>query len=93
MSCQRECHIAEIEPGQWYCILEQTTSPKDAWDWKEHADCFGPFSTADAAIGELDRHSNPGGFSRIKYSPRNRQHYAVAMRKPPSSKPRMVKVA
>lgn len=85
MSCQRECHIVEIEPGQWYCILERASSPKDAWDWKEDADCFGPFPSAELAIGELDRHSNPGGFSRIPYSPRHRRHYAVAMKKPPAS--------
>ena len=76
MSCQRECRIVEIDPGKWYCILERTDSAKDAWDWKEYAEAFGPFMTAEDTHRELDRHSNPGGYGLVPYSPRNREFYA-----------------
>lgn len=62
-------------------MLEQTTSPRNAWDWKEYADCFGPFATSDAAYHELDFHSNPGSFSTVDYAPGNRTTYQALLDK------------
>lgn len=81
MSVCRECHIVEVDPGRWYVMLEHTNAPRDAWSWKEYADCFGPFPNKWAAFKELDNHSNPGGHSIISYAPDNREQYASLLAK------------
>jgi hypothetical protein len=71
MSTGLECLIREIEPGQWYYILERWDSPKGAFDWREYADAFGPFPTEEAAITHLQsHHANPGGWWTGKYDGR-----------------------
>jgi hypothetical protein len=63
-----ECEHIEVEPGVWYYILEDYMAPKNAWDWREFATAWGPFSSEEAA-GEHRRanHANPGGYSTAPY--------------------------
>lgn len=62
MSTNSECQFIEIKKGQWYYILENHNAPKNAWDWREYASCYGPFPSLDAAEKHLsDNHANPGG--------------------------------
>ena len=64
MSTGCECSIFEHKPGQWFYLLEHTHAPKNSWDWREHASCWGPFASEDQATDHLDRnHANPGGYS------------------------------
>lgn len=70
MSTGNECIVLEARPGQWYYILEDHGAPKNAWDWREFATCYGPFPTMDAALKHLgDNHANPGGYSVQPYDP------------------------
>ena len=70
MSTGLECSLIEVEPGKWWYLLEQGSAPKNAWDWREFADAYGPFSTEDAAWKHLrDNHANPGGASIGAYEP------------------------
>jgi hypothetical protein len=62
MSQPRECYIIEREPGKWYYVLEHVHAPKNAYDWRENADAYGPFETEDKVREHLhNNHSNPGG--------------------------------
>lgn len=64
MSTNSECRFVETEPGKWYYILEDYNAPKNAWDWREFASAYGPFSSEEAADRHLqDHHANPGGSS------------------------------
>lgn len=65
MSTNSECHIFQWgEGGQWYYLLESYHAPKNAWDWREFATCYGPFPSEEAAMEALSNgHANPGGFS------------------------------
>ena len=68
MSTNSECHFIEVKPGQWYYLLEDYNAPKNAWDWREHATCYGPFGTEEEADQHLrDNHANPGGSSSQPY--------------------------
>lgn len=68
MSTGLECVIEEKEPGRWFYVLERWDAPKNAWDWREHADTYGPFASDEAAIDHLrDNHPNPGGYGVIPY--------------------------
>jgi hypothetical protein len=70
MSTGLECNFVEVEPNKWYYLLQQSNCPVQCWDWREHADCYGPFTTFDLAQRHLDdNHANPGGYSREPYSP------------------------
>jgi hypothetical protein len=72
MSTGCECSFIEVEPNKWYYILEDYNAPKNAWDWREYAEAFGPFPTEDAAFAHLrDNHANPGGSSSQHYDPAN----------------------
>ncbi len=65
-----ECQFIEYKPGQWYYLLENWNSPKGAWDWREFAFAYGPFSSYKAAREHLaDYHANPGGSSTLEYAP------------------------
>lgn len=66
MSRQRGCEFIEPEPGKWYMLLDDSDIA-NAWDWRENADCYGPFSSLDTAFEELYKHSNPGGYSTTCY--------------------------
>jgi hypothetical protein len=62
MSTNSECHFIEWGEGSWYYILENYYAPKNAWDWREHASCYGPFSSEEVADDHLrNNHANPGG--------------------------------
>lgn len=62
MSTGCECEFFEARPGAWYYLLERLSAPKGAYDWREHADCYGPFSSEEAADAHLSaNHANPGG--------------------------------
>lgn len=68
MSTGCNCEFVEVEPGKWYYILEDTRAPKNAWDWREYAFAYGPFSTEDEANKHLVyNHANPGGSYSIPY--------------------------
>lgn len=68
MSTGLNCEYVEVEPGKWYYILERGSAPKNAWDWREYADGYGPFATFDAAHTHCrDNHANPGGYTQAPY--------------------------
>lgn len=59
MSCQRRCDIWKATDGQWYMLLGKFEHAEE----EEDCEAFGPFSSEEKAEGELENHSNPGGFS------------------------------
>jgi hypothetical protein len=63
MSTNSECHFFQWgEGGKWYYLLEDYNAPKNAWDWREYATCYGPFDTEEKADYALrNGHANPGG--------------------------------
>jgi hypothetical protein len=64
MSTGLECLILQVETNRWYYILEDWGAPKGAWDWRENAGAYGPFTTAAAAKEHLRRfQANPGSYS------------------------------
>ena len=68
MSTNSDCEFIEPQPGKWYYILEHTHADKNAWDWRENADCYGPFASYEEAQQHLsDYHANPGGWSTTHY--------------------------
>ena len=68
MSTNSECEFIEVEPGEWYYVLEHIHAPKNAWDWREFASACGPFATLDLAREHLrTHHANPGGYSTQEY--------------------------
>lgn len=68
MSTGCECMVVEEKPGRWFYILEDRGAPDDAWDWRENATAYGPFSGEAAAIKHLhDHHANPGGYSVVTH--------------------------
>ena len=70
MSTGLNCGFIEVEVGKWYYLLEDSNSPKGAWDWREYATAYGPFGDLKAAQRDLfDEHANPGGYWVDPYSP------------------------
>jgi hypothetical protein len=68
MSTGLECSFVEVKPGEWWYLLESGFAPKNAWDWREFADAYGPFKTEDEASEHLRKnHANPGGSSLCPY--------------------------
>ena len=68
MSTNSACEFIETEKGKWFYILENYDAPKNAWDWKEFATAYGPFSTQGMADKHLqDHHANPGGYGVVKF--------------------------
>jgi len=68
MSTGLNCEFIEIELCKWYYVLEDWDAPKNAWDWREYATAYGPFSFLNGAKKHLrDHHANPGGYSSQKY--------------------------
>lgn len=63
MSTNSECLFFRHE-GKYYYLLEDYHAPQNAWDWRDHATCYGPFGTEDKAKEHLrDNHANPGGWT------------------------------
>ena len=70
MSTNSECAFIEVEPNKWYYILEDYHAPKNSYDWREHAQAYGPFASMDVAEKHLhDNHANPGGYWEQRYNP------------------------
>ncbi len=68
MSTNSNCELLEITPGQWFYVLEDGGAPKNAWDWREYAQAYGPFPTSEEAHKHLrDNHANPGGHYKVPY--------------------------
>lgn len=68
MSTGLNCSFIEVKPGEWWYILEQGSAPKNAWDWREYADAYGPFTSEDLAKTHLrNNHANPGGWDVREY--------------------------
>lgn len=61
--------IFENQPNEWYYALESSFGDKNAFDWREDASAYGPFTTYDEACKHLAaHHSNPGGHSMIEFA-------------------------
>jgi hypothetical protein len=74
MSTGYECQIIELEPDEWYYLLQDWNCPVGAWDWREYATMFGPFRTYELAEKHLsDYHANPGGWSVLDYDEKRTQ--------------------
>jgi hypothetical protein len=68
MSTGCECQYIEVKPGEWFYILEDYHAPRNAWDWREYADAYGPFPTREKASEHLHANfGNPGGAWIRKY--------------------------
>lgn len=68
MSTNSECLFVEVQPGQWWYLLEHYNAPKNSWDWREHSTAYGPFTSEDSAYEHLrDNHANPGGSCTSSY--------------------------
>ena len=68
MSLQRECTFFEPVPGKWFYLLNDSNLAHQ-WDWREGADCYGPFPTECAALDHLhENHANPGGYNVVPNS-------------------------
>lgn len=69
MSSSRECLFLEIEPNQWWYVVEDVYASDEGGDWREQASAYGPFDTIDQGIDHLNaHHSNPGGWIEIPFS-------------------------
>lgn len=69
MSTGLECEFIEPQSGEWYYLLEDGSSPKAAFDWREYASAFGPFSSFESAEKHLrDNHANPGGYVVVEHT-------------------------
>ncbi|MGW5657206.1 hypothetical protein [Streptomyces humi] len=70
MSTGLECELTEVEPGRWYYVLEDSDAPRNAWDWREYATAYGPFTSEQQAEEHLEKnHANPGGLTISRYEP------------------------
>ena len=56
---QRRCDIFKATDDQWYVLLGNFEYAEET----EECTCYGPFVSQAAAEGELEYHSNPGGYS------------------------------
>jgi hypothetical protein len=62
MSTGSNCLFVQVETANWYYLLEHYSAPKHSWDWREHSDAYGPFSSEELAHEHLrQNHANPGG--------------------------------
>lgn len=74
MSTGLECNFVEYRPGVWYYILEQGDAPRNSWDWRDFADCYGPFASYEQASKHLSaNHANPGGYTVLEYELENQE--------------------
>jgi hypothetical protein len=77
MSTGLNCEFIESPAGVHYYILEQGSAPKNAWNWREYADCYGPFKSEDEAMKHLDdNHANPGSHSVVGVVDAAKEPYA-----------------
>jgi hypothetical protein len=65
-----ECFFIEVEPRQWYYVLQNGDCPVQAWDWREYATAYGSFDTFEQAVEHMHKnHPNPGGYWGETYDP------------------------
>ena len=76
MSQNRELEFIEAEPGRWFYVLEDSSAPKDSWDWHDYATAYGPFTSYEKAREhqyDLSRISTPGStvheYKDVKITP------------------------
>lgn len=70
MSTGLECEFIQTKPDEWFYLLENWTSPKGGWDWRDDCNLYGPFPTFDVANEHLrDNHANPGGYNVSELEP------------------------
>ncbi|WP_159848549.1 hypothetical protein [Nocardia sp. CY41] len=70
MSTNLACEFIEVQPGRWYYLLENWDAPQSAFDWREYATAYGPFSSMAATDAHLSaNHPNPGGMAVSRYEP------------------------
>ena len=68
MSTGCECSVFEFKPSQWFYLLENDNAPKNAWDWRDNSQCYGPFDSETDALSHLDdNHANPGSYGVSPY--------------------------
>jgi hypothetical protein len=48
----------EPEKGSWYYLQERPDAWANAWDWREEADAFGPFTSYEEACDHQYDHQN-----------------------------------
>ena len=64
MSTGFECAFDENAEGEWHYTLQDWNCPVGAWDWRDYATTYGPFTSFELAHKHLsDTHPNPGGYS------------------------------
>ena len=68
--------FVEAADGQWFYILENEGAPKDAWDWIEFSQCFGPFPTLeDAQDDEYRSDSDTSGAEVLHFKARGKKSF------------------
>ena len=73
MSTGLTCFFIERSKGQWYYLLERANAPRNAYDWRDYADAYGPFNSLEKASEDLENnHSNPGEHTLITFD-----HYSA----------------
>lgn len=61
MSTNSNCNFYDVG-RKWFYLLEDSDTPKNAFDWRENARAYGPFPSEEAADDHLiENHANPGG--------------------------------
>jgi hypothetical protein len=76
MSTGLNCEFFESPAGTHYYALEQGSAPKNAWNWREHANGYGPFPSFDAAYEHLHaNHANPGSYTQVGVVNPAKEHY------------------
>jgi hypothetical protein len=64
-----ECQFFEPKPGQWFYALQDWNCPVGAWDWRDYATAYGPFTSQEAAERHLSsNHANPGGWNVTEHA-------------------------
>lgn len=74
----QELHFVERANGKWFYLLERRDAPKDAWDWLDYAEVFGPFASyEEAAEHEYRSDSDTSGATVIHFKARGKQDFAA----------------
>lgn len=65
MSTGLNCEFVRlVTTNEWYYLLENGSAPRNAFNWRDYATAYGPFTSYEEADEHLRRnHANPGGAS------------------------------
>lgn len=64
MSTGYNCRFVRTTNDEWFYALQDWDCPVGAFDWRDYATAYGPFSNEDEAIDHLQaNHANPGSWS------------------------------